>query len=245
METIAPDWPAPHTVHAYTTTRAGGVSEAPFHSFNLATHVGDRDQHVQQNRQRLITELALPDSPVWLDQVHGTDVVAADQISVGQCADAVFSWRSGKVCAVMTADCLPLLFCNRQGSVVAAAHAGWRGLAAGVIESTVEAMGVATADLLVWLGPAIGPEVFEVGDEVRREFVDHQIEAEQAFKSSSIEGRWLADLYQLARLRLARCGVAQIYGGDYCTYSDAEHFYSYRRDGETGRMASLIWIAPQ
>lgn len=237
---ILPDWPAPDTVKAVVSTRQGGSSVTPFDSFNLGLHVGDDAAVVMANREQLMHRLSLPAAPLWLQQVHGTDVVNAAEAGSGEEADASYVSGPGAVCAVMTADCLPALFCNKQGTVVAAAHAGWRGLAAGVLEATLTAMGCDPADILVWLGPAIGPAAFEVGNEVREAFVSQQQQAEDAFSSQG--DKWLADIYSLARLRLHSAGVSQCYGGEYCTYTDAARFYSYRRDGQTGRMASLIWL---
>lgn len=239
---IMPGWPAPAIVRAGTTSRHGGVSLPPYESLNLGDHVGDRPEAVRENRRRLCEQQQLPSEPVWLKQIHGVAVVDAATVQGAPEADASFTSRANVVCAVMTADCLPLLLCNKQGTVVAAAHAGWRGLLDGVIEATVLRMNVKGDDLLVWLGPAIGPTAFEVGDEVRDAFIAHDAAATMAFKPSP-QGRWLADIYQLARQRLVRLGVTAVYGGHCCTYSDAERFYSYRRNGVTGRMASLIWIA--
>ena len=238
---IYPDWPAPGTVKAVTTTREGGVSAAPFDAFNLADHVGDRAEAVQRNRDLLRRRLRLPAEPVWLEQVHGCSVAACGSAGPRPRADASYADRAGSVCAVLTADCLPVLFCDRQGTRVAAAHAGWRGLAGGVLESTVEALGVAPGQLLVWLGPAIGPQAFEVGAEVRRAFVEQHAEAGDAFVAQT-NGRWLGDLYRLARIRLRALGVNAVYGGGFCTFGDAERFFSYRRDQVTGRMATLIWL---
>lgn len=233
-----PDWPAPRTVRAVSTTRQGGVSVAPYSSFNLADHVGDDPTRVSANRVRLIESLQLPAMPVWLNQVHGARVVNA--VAAERTADAAYTVQPGIVCGVLTADCLPLLLCDTQGTRVAAVHAGWRGLAAGVIEAALDVMG-AEKNLLAWLGPAIGPNVFEVGDEVREVFMAHDAQAQQAFQPSR-SGHWFADIYRLARQRLAAHGLTQVYGGGECTYSNAQRFYSYRRDGETGRMATLIWL---
>ncbi len=238
---IPVDWPAPENVQAATTSRIGGVSLAPFDSFNLADHVGDHPAAVLANRERLLEELALPAEPLWLKQVHGRRVVTLDGLPAGLPeADASVSAGPGRVCAVLTADCLPVLFCDRAGTCVAAAHAGWRGLAAGVLEATVAQMAVAPGGIMAWLGPAIGPQVFEVGTDVRVAFVDD--DAASAFAAQG-DGRWLVDIRQLARQRLARVGVSAVYGGDRCTYSEAGMFYSYRRDGVTGRMASLVWLS--
>ncbi len=238
---ITPDWPAPPAVRAVSTTRAGGVSLAPYASFNLAEHVGDDPAAVARNRRRLRTRLALPAEPRWLQQVHGCQVAEAAAATPLTPADACIGRRPGEVCAVLTADCLPVLLCDREASVVAAAHAGWRGLAAGVLEASVAALGVAPPRLLAWLGPAIGAEVFEVGDEVRAAFVQHQPQAAAAFRAQP-DGRWIADIYRLARLRLQAAGVEAVYGGGLCTYSDPARFYSYRRESTTGRMATLIWL---
>ncbi len=239
---IPVDWPAPDNVQAVTTSRIGGVSQPPWDSFNLADHVGDHPAAVQANRELLLEELALPAEPAWLKQVHGTRVVRLDEPPAEPPeADASVADAPGRVCAVLTADCLPVLFCDRAGRHVAAAHAGWRGLASGVLEATVAAMGVDGNEILAWLGPAIGPQAFEVGEEVRTAFVDADADSVTAFVAQG-EGRWLADIDQLARRRLARVGVTAVYGGDRCTYSEAGMFYSYRRDGVTGRMASLVWL---
>ena len=238
---IAPDWPAAAWIRAGASTRQGGVSPAPYDSLNLGCYVEDAASNVAQNRQRLSDGGGLPNVPAWLNQVHGVDVVDASSARDVPDADASYSHCGGVVCAVLTADCLPVLLCDKQGEVVAAAHAGWRGLAEGVLDATVMAMGVSASQLMVWLGPAIGPQAFEVGDEVRAAFMSHHAEAELAFRPSPA-GRWLADIYQLARIRLRAIGVTSIYGGHWCTYTDKDRFFSYRRDGVTGRMASLIWI---
>jgi hypothetical protein len=239
---ILPDWPAPKNVRAVVTTRAGGVSCAPYDSFNLATHVGDDPAAVRENRARLRAALALPAEPVWLKQVHGVAVVDAAQGGAEPEADGTFAAQPGAVCAVLTADCLPVLLCNREGTKVAALHAGWRGLAGGVIETGVKALSLPGSELLAWLGPAIGPVSFEVGPEVRAAFVQHDMQAAQAFRAAR-EGKYLVDIYQLARQRLQRLGVAAVYGGGFCTVTERERFFSYRRDGVTGRMAALIWLA--
>ncbi len=236
---IQPDWPVPPNVRSLMTTRQGGVSGAPWASFNLGDHVGDDPAHVAANRARLREQL--PAEPGWLKQVHSARVVELGR-DVNPEADASFTREAGQVCAVLTADCLPVLFCDRAGSVVAAAHAGWRGLARGVLEATVAAMAAEPRQILAWMGAAIGPQAFEVGDEVREAFIGCHAEAAAAFVPQA-PGKWLADIYQLARIRLACAGVRAVYGGGRCTYSEAESFYSYRRDGVTGRMASLIWLA--
>ncbi|MBL8474260.1 MAG: peptidoglycan editing factor PgeF [Rhodocyclaceae bacterium] len=236
------DWPAPASVRSLITTRRSGASSAPYAGFNLATHVGDEPAAVAANRALLA--LLLPSEPKWLQQVHGTAVADADTCAVETLADAAVARQAGSVCVIMTADCLPVLFCDRAGSVVAAAHAGWRGLAAGVLEATLAAMRVPPDQLMAWLGPAIGPQHFEVGAEVRAAFVDPMPAAATAFAAAAAPGKYLADLYALARLRLAAAGLSAVYGGGACTYADVPHYYSYRRDGRTGRMASLIWLDP-
>lgn len=238
---IQPNWPAPATVKAYTTTRQGGVSGAPFNNFNLGDHVGDDDNAVAQNRLLLRNTLQLLAEPKWLKQIHSTQVILAEQITADTQADAAYTRQAKVVCAILTADCLPMLICDRAGTIVAAVHAGWRGLASGIIEQTIQTLQTPPADLLIWLGPAIGADVYEVGAEVRAQFITADPLAEQAFKANANQ-RWLANMYLLATLRLKHCGVTAIYGGDYCTYSDPERFFSYRRDGQTGRIASLIWL---
>ncbi|ANI13378.1 multi-copper polyphenol oxidoreductase [Pseudomonas citronellolis] len=237
---LIPDWPAPANVRACVSTRAGGVSQAPFDSFNLGDHVGDEPAAVAENRRRL--EQAQGCRPAWLSQVHGIEVVEADPSRVAT-ADASWSATPGIACAVLTADCLPALFCDRAGTRVAAAHAGWRGLAGGVLEATLDRLAVPAGEVLVWLGPAIGPQAFEVGPEVREAFMADHAEAAAAFVPSVNAGRYMADIYQLARIRLAARGVTAVYGGGLCTFSDAERFYSYRRNPRTGRQASLVWLA--
>ncbi|MDP3846293.1 MAG: peptidoglycan editing factor PgeF [Pseudomonas sp.] len=235
---LLPDWPAPARVRGCVTTRAGGVSRSPFDSFNLGDHVEDDSLSVFANRQRL--QAALGCAPAWLRQVHGVQVAAADPRQILE-ADASYTAEVGVACAVLTADCLPVLFCDRAGTRVAAAHAGWRGLAGGVLEATVQAMALQPEQLLAWLGPAIGPAAFEVGAEVREAFVSKHPQADAAFVPSLNCGRFMADIYALARIRLAACGVAAVYGGGFCTVSDPR-FYSYRRAARTGRFASLVWL---
>jgi len=234
---IVPDWPAPSRVKSRMTTRDGGVSAAPWASLNLGDHVGDDPAQVAANRARLRQHL--PSEPGWLKQVHSATVVETGA-GVPE-ADASFTRQTGTVSVVLTADCLPVLFCDRAGSVVAAAHAGWRGLADGVLEATVAAMQVSPDEVLAWMGTAIGPQAFEVGDEVRQAFVAQHPEAVAAFHQH-LSGKWLADIYQLARIRLNHAGVTAIYGGGRCTFTETDSFFSYRRDGVTGRMASLIWL---
>lgn len=241
LELIRPDWPAPAAVQAASTTRSGGISEGAWASLNLGAHVGDDPQAVAGNRQALVDALQLPASPRWLQQVHGTVVHASPNDP--SCADACFADRPGEVCAVMTADCLPVLMCNHSGTAVAAAHAGWRGLLAGILEATLACFADRPGELIAWLGPAIGPRVFEVGDDVRDAFVADHPGAATHFRPHG-EAHWLMDLYGLARDRLKRAGVAGISGGGLCTVSDPARFFSYRRDGITGRMASLVWLQP-
>ena len=236
---LLPEWPAPARVRSCVTTRAGGVSLPPFDRLNLGTHVGDDAEAVAQNRSRL--QALLGCQPTWLNQVHSPDVVEATPAQV-LTADASWTATPGVAALVMTADCLPVLFCDRAGTRVAAAHAGWRGLAGGVLENTLKALALDPAETLVWLGPAIGPAVFEVGAEVREAFVAQHAEAASAFVPGAQAGKFMADIYQLARIRLAAQGVTAVYGGGLCTVSD-ERFFSYRRAARTGRFASLIWLA--
>ncbi|MBI3094439.1 MAG: peptidoglycan editing factor PgeF [Rhodocyclales bacterium] len=239
---IVPDWPAPSGVRALATTRRGGVSRAPWDSFNLGDHVGDAPQAVAENRALLRREL--PAEPVWLRQVHGTrcvDAGTAARVTAGTEADASFTRQRGVVCAVLTADCLPVLLCDDRATVVAIAHAGWRGLAAGVIEATAGAMAVPGERLLAWLGPAIGPQAFQVGGEVREIFVAQDAQAAGAFVATA-QGKWLCDIHRLARQRLDALGIRRVASANSCTHRDAASFFSFRRDGVTGRMASLIWL---
>jgi YfiH family protein len=236
---IVPDWPAPANVKALQTTRIGGISSVPYETFNLGDHVGDTPLAVARNRMSLNT--LLPSEPVWLKQVHGTVVANADMASCLPQADACIARHRDAVCVVMTADCLPLLLCDTQGSVVGAVHAGWKGLAAGVVEDTIRAMDVAPQNLMAWLGPAISQPAFEVGEEVRALFVDVDPQASVAFVPGP-QGKWFADIYALMRLRLNALGITLIYGGDYCTFCERERFFSYRRDGVTGRMGTFIWL---
>jgi len=235
---IVPDWPAPANVKAFITTRAGGVSGGAYASLNLGSRTDDNPQAIAANRARL--HAALPQEPKWLKQVHGSLVVDADKLTGAPEADASVACRPRTVCTVLVADCIPVLLADRAGTTVAVAHAGWRGLAAGVIENTVARMAVASEELIAYLGPGIGPRAFEVGADVRDAFLACDTSAEAAFTPHA-PGKWLADLFVLARQRLERAGVGQIYGGGLCTYSDARRFFSYRRDRATGRMAALIW----
>ncbi|WP_409421978.1 peptidoglycan editing factor PgeF [Pseudaeromonas sp. ZJS20] len=245
MDLIRPQWPAPSRVQACFTTRDGGVSEGVYAGLNLGNHVADAPQAVAQNRQRLRQTLGLASEPLWLEQVHGTEVFHCQGAATQQPprADAAVTRLTGQALTVMTADCLPVLLCDEAGSVVATAHAGWRGLCDGVLEQTVQAMGMPGAQLLAWLGPAIGPNAFEVGDEVRAAFMAQDPAASAAFRPH-VPGKWWADLPLLARQRLACVGIRRVYGGEFCTHGDARRFYSYRRDGQTGRMAGLIWLTP-
>lgn len=288
---ITPDWPAPASVHAVSTTRSGGVSKGVYASFNLGAHVGDDPRAVAENRLFLRSELNLAREPRWLKQVHGASVVgipgfiknplsplgerasrnaasglprmAAQGLTVKQESTAVKRVRGesemdfgsnsvvgdasvtqavDQACVIMTADCLPVLLCDRVGKTVAAAHCGWRSLAASVLENTLTTMQVPPTEILAWLGPAIGPDVYQVGDDVRTALLKTHPEADQAFEPQRA-GKWLCDLYQIASQRLRRAGVTHIYGGGFCTYSDRERFFSYRREGECGRMATLIWLS--
>ncbi len=252
---LIPDWPAPARVKSAITLRVGGCSRAPFDSNNLALHVSDSAVDVQKNRNNLIAALALPGEPLWLDQCHGTELAYVPDYLIDQApqqvvtADGSYSDKANTVCAILTADCLPVLFCNQSGSQVAAAHAGWRGLCGGILRKTVATFDESPQQVMAYLGPAIGPQIFEVGAEVLQAFLQgaqnthHQQAVRQAFKA--VDGsvnKYLADLHALARAELRAFGVNQIYGGNYCTYSDSERFYSFRRESKTGRNASLIWL---
>lgn len=271
---FSPDWVVPENIRVIQTTRRGGFSGGPWSGFNLALHTGDEPEQVQRNRELLTSILQLPQVPRWPQQVHGVKVIdaavlhgtaAADRSSLARDAardsltdsytaddseiltnveaDAVMTRVPGMVCSVQTADCLPVLFAAEDGSAVAAAHAGWRGLCQGVLEATLAALATDAATITVWLGPAIGPKAFAVGPEVRECFCQDDARAAAAFTSGDGD-RWYADLYALARLRLRRAGVERIGGGGFCTYSSPDEFFSYRRDGVTGRMATLIWMEP-
>ncbi len=244
MSWILPEWSAPPRVKAVSTLRAGGVSRGPFAALNLADHVGDAWGDVQRNRAILAEQCGLPIEPSWLRQVHGRAVTRAGEGASRVTADAAIADRPGRVCVVLTADCLPVLLCDRAGECVAAVHAGWRGLAAGIIEATVAQLGRTPSELIAWLGPAIGPDAFEVGPEVRARFLATDPGAVVAFRAGRAD-RWLADIYQLAQRCLRALGIERIYGGELCTYSDPRRFFSYRRDGTCGRMATLIWLADE
>ena len=239
---IAANWPVPEGITAGTTLRHRGVSSGAYDSFNLGATVGDDLAAVKQNRRRFKSACGLPAEPLWLKQVHGTTVVTHPARNPDSAADAAVSAAPGTTCAVLTADCLPVLFVSRNGREIGAAHAGWRGLAAGVLEATVRSFSSDPADLLAWLGPAISQPAFEVGAEVRQEFVANDPAAEGCFVANP-RGRWQADLYALARRRLSRAGVTRVSGGDFCTFGEPGRFFSYRRDRVTGRMASLIWLS--
>ncbi len=245
---LQPDWPAPANVRALSTSR--GLAQQPvfggsagvYAGLNLGAHVGDKPDVVAANRQLLQQYCALTAEPAWLNQIHGTHVLDLDSWQ-GELtdADASVTTTEGLAAVVMTADCLPVLFCDKAGKRVAAAHAGWRGLCDGVLEATLKHFPEPSA-VLAWLGPAIGPLNFEVGSEVRAAFIAHAAQAAEAFTPSSNQGKYLADIYLLARQRLQAAGVSAIYGGDYCTVANPQQFFSYRRDGQTGRQASLIWL---
>ena len=241
-QVLTPEWRAPRSVRAAFTLRGGGVSAAPFDSLNLGAHVGDSSAAVAENRRRVREGLHLPAEPVWLEQVHGTRVADLDAPQeAGAGADAAITRRAGRVCVVQVADCMPVLFAARDASAVALAHAGWRGLAAGVLEATLARLGVAAGELIGWLGPAISARHFEVGDEVRTAFLERDRGAAAAFTGNA-RGRWQCDLAALARRRLSALGVTEISGGSWCTYADPGRFFSFRRDGRCGRMAALIWL---
>ncbi|WP_165463482.1 purine nucleoside phosphorylase YfiH [Atlantibacter sp.] len=240
-ELIVPEWPLPPGVAACSSTRIGGISSGPYASLNLGAHCGDNLDDVEENRRRLFADARMPSAPVWLEQVHGEAVLRLrDEPYASKRADASWSDTPGLVCAVMTADCLPVLFCNQAGSEVAAAHAGWRGLCGGVLEQTVAHFKDRPENIMAWLGPAIGPQAFEVGNDVRDAFIAKDNSAERAFRP--VGEKYFADIYQLARQRLNNAGVTKIYGGDRCTFTEKRDFFSYRRDRITGRMASFIWL---
>ena len=266
-EIIPPDWPAPARVRSAFTLRTGGVSVSPYDSLNLGAHVGDAGDAVAENRRRVRERLGLPAEPVWLQQVHGIEVadldvrqpgvpqpgaVASERegLSGGSSvspraepprADAAVTRTPGRVCVIQVADCMPVLFAARDGTAVGAAHAGWRGLAGGVLEETVRKLAVPPQQLIAWLGPTIGQSHFEVGDDVRSAFVLRDPDAASAFETNA-RGRWQCDLYALAKRRLSALGVQDVFGGGWCTYADAARFFSFRRDGQCGRMAALVWM---
>ncbi|MFN1583291.1 peptidoglycan editing factor PgeF [Vibrio rotiferianus] len=240
MKTILPNWPAPKNVKAFASTRVGGFSSAPYQGLNLGAHVGDDPSIVEKNRAWLAQQANMPSAPIWLNQTHSTVVaqVSAPTTQVLD-ADGVFTSASNVVCSAMTADCLPVLLTNTQGTQVAAVHAGWRGLANGIVENALELF---SGEVMAWLGPAIGPQAFEVGEDVLQAFVDFDSQAHQAFTPRDVEGKWLADMSKLATQRLNKLGITQVFDSGLCTFQDKEDFYSYRRDGVTGRQATFIWI---
>ena len=235
------NWQIPEGVNIAFSTRKTGMSKAPYESLNLGLHVGDEREDVLENRALISERLKLPSLPAWLEQVHSTKVVEADNQRI-ICADASYTRQKQQVCVVMTADCLPVLICDRQGKQVAAIHAGWRGLYDGIIEATLETFTAEYSDLIAYLGPAIGPELFEVGEEVREMFMLLHPETSAFFKSTKSDGKFLADLQGLAKYRLQLAGVSQVYQSHICTYKNEADYFSYRRDGITGRMASFIWL---
>ncbi|MET2899223.1 peptidoglycan editing factor PgeF [Vibrio rotiferianus] len=240
MKTILPNWPAPKNVKAFASTRVGGFSSAPYQGLNLGAHVGDDPSIVEKNRAWLAQQANMPSAPIWLNQTHST-VVAQMSTPTTQVldADGVFTSASNVVCSAMTADCLPVLLTNTQGTQVAAVHAGWRGLANGIVENALELF---SGEVMAWLGPAIGPQAFEVGEDVLQAFVDFDSQAHQAFTPRDVAGKWLADISKLATQRLNKLGITQVFDSGLCTFQDKEDFYSYRRDGVTGRQATFIWI---
>jgi YfiH family protein len=243
LQVITPDWPAPPGVRSAFTLRTGGVSVAPYDSLNVGAGIGDSPGAIAENRRRVREKLGLPSEPVWLEQVHGTHVVELGA-TAAPTGDASVARGAGYVCAIRVADCMPVLFAARDRSAVAAAHAGWRGLAGGVLEATVRRLGLPASQLIAWMGPTIGPAHFEVGDEVHAAFTATDPDASSAFVANA-RGRWQCDLYALARRRLTAIGISGIYGGGWCTFAEAERFFSYRRSGQCGRMAALIWTEPE
>lgn len=242
MEKILPNWNVPSHIHAFTTVRTGGVSQAPFDSFNLGDHVTDNPADVQKNRELLVEKFGLPHFPIYLTQTHSTQVICLPFEGDNLEADAVYTNQSNQVCLVMTADCLPVLFVSRDGKEIAAAHAGWRGLCDGILENTIKKFTCTPSEIQVWLGPAISEKAFQVGQEVIEQFSAFDEQARTAFvPDESASGKFLGNLYQIARQRLNKLGITQILGGEHCTFTESDKFFSYRRDGKTGRMASLIW----
>lgn len=242
MDNIRPNWQVPSTIQAFTTVRTGGVSQAPFDSFNLGDHVGDDATAVQRNREMLVANFGLPHSPLYLTQTHSTRVIRLPYTGTNLEADAVYTNQPNQVCLIMTADCLPALFVSRDGKEIAAAHAGWRGLCDGVLENTVAEFACPTSEISVWLGPAIGAKAFQVGEEVIEQFCAFDPQAKEAFVADpTTSGKFLGNLYQIAKQRLNKLGITEISGGEHCTYTETDKFFSYRREGKTGRMATLIW----
>jgi YfiH family protein len=240
MKTIIPNWPAPKNVKAFASTRVGGFSIAPYQGLNLGAHVGDDSSIVEKNRDWLAQRANMPSAPIWLNQTHSTVVAQASAPTTQVLdADGVFTSSSNVVCSAMTADCLPVLLTNTQGTQVSAVHAGWRGLANGIVENALELF---SGEVIAWLGPAIGPKAFEVGEDVLQAFMDFDPQAYQAFTPRNVEGKWLADMSKLATQRLNRAGVTKVFDSGLCTFQNKEDFFSYRRDGVTGRQATFIWI---
>ena len=243
MQVINPNWNVSKNIHAFTTTREGGVSLEPYLSFNLGDHVGDDKSAVKTNRTLLVEKFCLPQTPIFLTQTHSTRVIQLPYSGQNLEADAVYTNVPNQVCVVMTADCLPVLFSTTSGNEVAAAHAGWRGLCDGVLEETVKYFQAKSEDIIAWFGPAIGPKAFQVGVDVVEKFVAVDEKAKLAFQPDVIEdGKYLGNLYQIATQRLNNLGITQIYGGNHCTFNEKEKFFSYRRDNQTGRMATVIWF---
>lgn len=239
---LIPDWPAPKHIKAFSTTRLNGFSQSPYDSFNLAYSVGDEIENVYQNREYLKKTLNLPSDPLWLSQIHSTVIYNVDQETMPKNADGSYTTCHNKICVVMTADCLPILLCDVSGTQIAAVHAGWRGLADGVIESALDCFNHNHKNIIAWIGPGIGLKYYEVGDDVRNKFLEINSDFNKAFQAHK-QAKWLANMNLLARMRLEKAGVSAIFSENLCTFADAERFFSYRRDGITGRMASLIWIA--
>lgn len=242
IKIIKPEWPAPKNIVAFTTTRTGGVSQDACTSLNLGNRNADTSENIAANRLILRTEMHLPNEPYWINQTHSTIAIEIDHNYKLTEADASFTTKTNCICVVNTADCLPLLVCDRDGTAVAAIHAGWRGLLDGIIENTLDLFPQQPDEILVWLGPAIGPTVYEVGNEIRAQFIEHDPQAEQAFVAS-LNDRWLMNMYLLARQRIHTKGITAIYGGDHCTYTENDRFFSHRRDSKTGRQASLIYLS--
>ena len=243
MTHISPQWHAPKQIHGFTTIRTGGASLPPFDSFNLGDHVNDNPQNVAQNRALLVERFELPQAPLYLTQTHSTRVIELPYDGENLEADAAYTNQANQICLVMTADCLPVLFYNKQGNEVAAAHAGWRGLCDGILEETVAKFQCPASDISAWLGPAISENAFQVGEEVVKQFCAVDPLAQKAFRPDpTASGKFLGNLYQIAKQRLNKLGITQITGGEHCTYTEADKFFSYRRDKQTGRMATLIWF---
>ena len=238
LQRINVDWPAPKNVHAVSTLRTGGISNSPYNSFNLAGHVGDDKLSVAENRNRLKSIFNLPSEPVWLEQTHSNKVVCLDEQPLNLQVDASYALNTDVICAVLTADCLPILLCNESGTKIAAIHAGWRGLLSGIVENTINALH--DPDLIAWLGPAIGSNRFEVGEDVQKAFCKKSSVFSSVFRKQK-NNKWLMDIYQLARIILVVHGIKKVFGGEFCTVTEKDRFFSYRRDGKTGRMATLIW----